>query len=303
MIPQSLSFDQQLSQTSSNITSVKMGASASIPEVRSTPNLTLAAVPPIDPLFQDSVLLTERQKRRRTEKAIVERGFEGNIIINPDPHEATRHAQLEYLNPSHWGDKESRMVFWAKGCCIVEAGLDVTSGIGVVSQTSPDPDQWVWGAYHVVDEVDTQMVKILAVAMALRVAKDECDKLAETERPSKVVIYSSSREALMRIHGSNFITLSGVRMVKAGVRVAKDGLVAEHFLNKLGIGEELEWIPDGCEIDGAHESARAATEGAKYKPPPKGPDAFIKDVQADYKRKQKVRRRRQEAKQRKREAK
>jgi hypothetical protein len=55
-------------------------------------------------------------------------------------------------------------------------------------------------------------------------------------------------------------------------------LVAAHFLNKLGIEVKLRWIPDGCEIDGAHESTRAATEGAKYKPPPKGPDAFIKDV-------------------------
>jgi hypothetical protein len=271
-----------------------MGASASIPEVKSTPN-PLAAVPPNDPLF-DSADLTERQKRRRSEKAIVERGFEGNIIINPDPREATRHAQLEYMNASHWGDKESRMVFWAKGCCIVRAGLDVTSGIGIVSQTSPDPDQWVWAAYHVMDEVDTQMAEILAVAMALRIAKDECDKLAETERPSKVVIYSSARDALMRFHGSSFVTLSGVRMVKAGVRVAKAGLVAVHFLKKLGIEVELRWIPEGCEIDGTLESNRAATEGAKYKPPSKGPDAFIKDVQADYKRKQKAKLRRKEAK-------
>jgi hypothetical protein len=188
------------------------------------------------------------------------------------------------------------MVFWAKGCCIVEAGLDVTSGIGIVSQTSPDPDRWVWAAYRVMDEVDTQMAEILAVAMALKIAEDECDKLAEMERPSKVVIYSSARDALMRIHGSNFITLSGVRMVKAGVRVAKAGLVAAHFLKKLGIEVELRWIPEGCEIDGALESNRAATEGAKYTPPPKRPDAFIKDVQADCKRKQKARLRRKEAK-------
>ncbi len=123
----------------------------------------------------------------------------------------------------------------------------------MVSQTSPDPDQWVWAAYHVMEEVDTQMVEILTVAMALRIANGECDKLAETERPSKVVIYSSVREALMRIHGSNFVTLSGVRMVKAGVRVAKAGLVAAHFLNKLGIEVELRWIPEGCEIYGALE--------------------------------------------------
>jgi hypothetical protein len=278
-----------------------MGANASIPEVKSTTNLTMAAIPPIVPHSHDSALLTERQKRRRFEKAIVERGFEGNITIDSDPREATRHAHLEYLKSSHWGDKESRMVFWAKGCT-VGAGLDVTSGLGVVSQTSPDPDQWVWGAYRVMDEVDTQIAEVLAVAMALRIAKDECDKLAGMERPSKVVVYSSARDALIRIQESDFVTLSGVRMAKAGVRVVEAGLVAAHFVRKLGIEVELRWIPDGCEIDSALESNRAANEGAKYKPPCKGPDAFIKDVQADYKRKKKAKLRKKEAKQRKQSA-
>lgn len=47
------------------------------------------------------------------------------------------------------------------------------------------------------------MAEILAVAMALRIAKYVCDKLAGTERPSKVVVYSSARDALMAIHECN----------------------------------------------------------------------------------------------------
>ena len=59
---------------------------------------------------------------------------------------------------------------------------------------------------------------------------------------------------------------------------------------------ELRWILDGREIDGALESNRAACEGAKYESPPKGPDAFIKNVQADYKLKRKAKLRKKEAK-------
>ncbi|RDW77897.1 hypothetical protein BP5796_05749 [Coleophoma crateriformis] len=261
-----------------------MGANSSVPEVKSTPS--------IDSHSHDSALLTDRQKRRRSEKAFVERGFEGNITINPNPCEATRHAHLEHLNPSHWGDKKSRIVFWAKGCC---------SGVGIVSQSSPYPEQWVWRAYRVMDEVDIQMAEILAVAMALKIAKDECDKLtlAGTERPSKVVVYSSSIDALLRIRESNFPNLSGVRMAKAGIRVIKANLVAAYFVRTLGIEVELRWIPDGCEIDRALESNRAASEGAKYKPPPTGPDAFIKDIQAVYERKEKANLWKKKAKQRK----
>ena len=277
-----------------------MGANASVSAVKSTSNLTMEATPPTLPHCHDSAL-TERQKRRRFEKAVVKRGFEGTITIDPDPHEATRHARLEYSNASHWGDKDSRMVFWAKGC-IARVGPSVTSGLGIVSQTSPDPDQWVWGAYHIMQEVDTQMAEILAVAMALKIAKDECDKLAEIERPSKVVVYSSARDALLRIRESSFIMLSEVRIVKAGVRVVEAGLVAAYFVRKLGIEVEMRWIRDGCEIDGALESNRAASEGAKYTPPSKGPDAFIKDVQADYKLKRKAKLRKKEAKRKKQDA-
>lgn len=63
-------------------------------------------------------------------------------------------------------------------------------------------------------------------------------------------------------------------MVKASTRAVKAGLVARHLLRKLGIGVQLWWIPDGCEIDGALESNGAANEGAKYKPPLKGSDIF-----------------------------
>jgi hypothetical protein len=56
------------------------------------------------------------------------------------------------------------------------------------------------------DEMDTQMAEFLAVAMALQVAKGECDKLAWSEAPSKVVIYSSARDALLRMQELNFVT-------------------------------------------------------------------------------------------------
>ena len=118
-----------------------MRANASVSTVKSTSNLTIEATPPTLPHCHDSAL-TERQQRRIFEKAIVKRGFEGNITIDSDPREATRYTYLEYLNASHWGDKDSRMVFWAKGS-IVGVGLSVTSGLGIVSQTSPNPDQWV----------------------------------------------------------------------------------------------------------------------------------------------------------------
>ena len=73
-------------------------------------------------------------------------------------------------------------------------------------------------------------------------------------------------------------------------------------MRKLGIEVELRLIPDECEIDGAFESNRAASEGTKYSPPAKGPDAFIKDVQADYKLKRKAKLRKKEAKRGKRNA-
>jgi ribosome modulation factor len=113
-----------------------MAANPLAPEVKSTSSPTMAATPPSVPNFHDSALLTDRQKRRRLEKAAVKRGFQGNITIDSDPREATRHAHLEYLNASHWGDKDSRMVFWAKGSTHL-----VGVGLGIVSQTSPDPEK------------------------------------------------------------------------------------------------------------------------------------------------------------------
>ena len=146
------------------------------------------------------------------------------------------------------------------------------------------------------------MAEILAVAMSLKITKDECDKLAKIKRPSKVVVYSSARDAILRFRESSFIMLSGVRIVKAGVRVVEAGLVAAYFVRKLGIEVEIRWIPDRCEIDSALESNRATSEGAKHTPPPKGPDGFIKDVQADYKLKRKAKLRKKEAKRRKQDA-
>jgi hypothetical protein len=275
-----------------------MGANASVPEGETTPNPTTTATslplqhgaPPSD----DSSTLTEGQKRRRFEKEAVKKGFEGPVTIDSDPREAMRHAQLEYINATHWGEKDSRMVFWAKGCTI-RVELDVTSGLGITSQTSPDPDQWIWGEYHVMRDVNAQMAETLAVGLALRIAKDECEKLAKMERPS------SAKDALLRIQGSDFVILSGgVGMPKVGVRMVQVGLVAAHIVRNLGIELELRWIPDGCEIDGVTEANHAAVESAKYRPPPKGPhDAFIRDVQEDYKKKRKAKLRKEELKRRK----
>jgi hypothetical protein len=186
------------------------------------------------------------------------------------------------------------MVFWTKGCTV-----GVTSGIGIVSQISPDPEQWVWAAYRVMREVSIQIAEILALAMALRIAREECEKLDVSNRPSKVVFCSSARNALVRIQESDFVTLSGVRMPKAGVRMGDVGLVAANFLKELGIEVELRWIPDGCETEGALESNCAAFEGAKFEPPSKGPEAFVKDVQDEYKRRLKAKLRKREARQRK----
>jgi hypothetical protein len=117
-----------------------MGANSSIPEPETswtTPTLTWPAPryrfggPP-----DNSSLLTEGQKRRIFEKEVIRRGFEGNMTIDSDPAEAIKHAQLEYLNALHWGDKDSRMVLWAKGC-----NIDGIPGLGIVSNSSPDPEQ------------------------------------------------------------------------------------------------------------------------------------------------------------------
>jgi hypothetical protein len=61
------------------------------------------------------------------------------------------------------------MVFWAKSSThSFGDGLVVTLGLGIVSQTSPDHEQWVLSAYRVVDEIDTQMAEFLAVATAFK---------------------------------------------------------------------------------------------------------------------------------------
>jgi hypothetical protein len=217
------------------------------------------------------------------------------MTIDSDPAEAIKHAQLEYLNALHWGDKDSRMVFWAKGC-----NIDGIPGLGIVSNSSPDPEQWVWRAYLVMHQkVDAQMAELLAAASALRIAKEKCEELGESERPSKVVVYSSSNDALVRIQEGKYIFYGDARMPKAGVKIVERGLVAAHLLRKLGIEVKLRWAPEGFEIDGLDEVNYAASEGAKYIPPAKGPDAFIKDIQGNYERREKAKARRKERKLRK----
>jgi hypothetical protein len=227
----------------------------------------------------------------------VSTGFGGKISIDSDSREAARQAELEFSIVSHRGMK-ARMVFWARGCT-TEDGLRMSSGLGIVGKTCPDQDQWVRDAYLITYAVDLQIAEILAVAMALKIAKSECHKLSEIERPSKVVIFSSAKDALLGIQEPTHVMLSGVRMPKAAVRVVEAGLVAAYLLRKLEVEVELQWFPDGCETEGALESNRAACEGAKYTRPLKGPDAFIMDVQAENKRKKKLRLRMMEAKERK----
>jgi hypothetical protein len=188
------------------------------------------------------------------------------------------------------------MVFWAKGCTgtIDNTEFDNISGLGIISQTSPDPDQWIWSAFRVMREVESETAEILAVALALQIAKEKCDEFEKSERPSRVVVYSCSIDALRRIqHWFDETTSARGKLIKAAARVAERGLVAAHFLSEGGIEVELRWIPSGCDTDGVLEAIYAANEGIKHKPAPRGPDAFIKDVQAAYKRKKKMRQRRE----------
>jgi hypothetical protein len=143
-----------------------MGANTSAPEVHTTTNLVMVPTPLPPVAYRDDPSLSlSARNGGGLKKGVVQRSFEGRIILDSDPVEATKYAQLEYISESHWGDKDSRMVFWAKGCKI-EGAL----GLGMVSQTSPDPEQWVWSAYRVMDvRVDVQM--------ALRIAKETFERL------------------------------------------------------------------------------------------------------------------------------
>src|SRR5271168_4957003 len=107
--------------------------------------------------------------------------------------------------------------------------------------------------------------------MALQIAKGECYMLAITERPSTVVIYSCARDALLRMQESRFTLPLGGKMVKAGV-------VAAHFLKELDIEVEFPWMLGRLKVAGAIESQNTASDGAKYKPPNKGLNAFIKEI-------------------------
>jgi hypothetical protein len=88
------------------------------------------------------------------------------------------------------------------------------------------------------------------------------------------------------------------KIPNAGVSVVLRGLVAANILKRLGIEGESRSIPEGCEIEDVLEADCAAGEEAKYIPPARGPDAFINDVQGDYKREKNGKAQMQERKQR-----
>jgi len=253
------------------------------------------------PPNQSDAPLTERQQRRRFEKAVVKEGFQGTVTINSDhPHEAVQYASLGYVYPSHWGDENGRMVFWAKGSTVAitnDSGTEQVSGLGIISETSPDPEQWAWSAYRVMRDIDDTTVVILALAMALKIAGEKCGELKYGERPARVLVYSCSSDALRGMQRSDSKNTtaeeSGGKMSKAARRVVDTALVAAHELKEMGIEVELRWIPDGCDVEGFEEAVCAAGEGVKHVPPTRGPDAFIRDIQAEYKRKSEKRRRRE----------
>jgi hypothetical protein len=60
--------------------------------------------------------------------------------------------------------------------------------------------------------------------------------------PSKVVVSSSARDALLRMQELDFVILSGVRMVKAGLSVVTAGLVAVQLHEKT-------WNAGGTSVD------------------------------------------------------
>lgn len=229
--------------------------------------------------------LTERQKQRRFGTEVVSKGFQGSVVIDSDAEAAGTYASHEYTDTSRLKDGGgTRMIFWANGCTL-GAGHDRISGLGVVGRSKPNPNRWGRRAYHIMRETNAQVAEILAVSMALQIAKDECYKLETTERPSMVVVYSCSKDALLRMRESRFTPSLGGKVVKAGV-------VAAHFLRELGIDVELRWIPARFKVVGAVESRNAARDGAKYKPPPqKGPDAFIREVQGTSKHAARAKRR------------
>jgi len=75
----------------------------------------------------------------------------------------------------------------------------------------------------------------LAVAMALKIAKEECEKRGEVWRPSCVIVYSGTNDALRKIEGGNYAVLEGRRIAKARLRAIETGLVRVHWLRSRGI--------------------------------------------------------------------
>ena len=82
-------------------------------------------------------------------------------------------------------------------------------------------------------KIDSQTAKFLVVIIALKVAKEEYDKLAQIEVPSKVAVCSSTSNALKRMRELDFVMRSGVRKIKAGVMLVEAGLVAASWSLEL----------------------------------------------------------------------
>lgn len=211
--------------------------------------------------------LTDRQRQRRFEGAAVSRGFTGKIIVDADPERAVTYASQEYTDKSRLEVKSTRMVFWTQGTTLTNG----SSGVAVAAKSKSNPHAWVKRAYHIKRQTNLQVPEMLALALALQIAKDESSQVPVKERPSTVVVYSPSKDALRRMQESRFVPSVGGRVVKAGV-------VAAHVLGEQGIELELRWMPGRMDIPGAIQSRNAAIEGAKYAPPSKGPDAFIVEV-------------------------
>ena len=104
---------------------------------------------------KESVPLTERQVRRRFEKDIVNRGFQGSVIIDSDPGAAGTYASHEYTGASRLADKGTRMVYWSSG----STGPERKSGFGIVYKSRASHNGWVRRAYHITRETNAQVAE------------------------------------------------------------------------------------------------------------------------------------------------
>ena len=119
-----------------NATSSSIKAHTSTPTALNNSSPLVTSIPHSVPYHTDPTL-SERQKRRRFEKALLQNGFEGTVILTSNPAKSNECADIE----DHHGEKNNRMVFWAKGCTI-----DGVSGLGIVGQAIPDSGRTIWRA-------------------------------------------------------------------------------------------------------------------------------------------------------------